>query len=124
MGDDAPLAAMSSRSRLLSDYFRQRFAQVTNPPLDSVRERMVMSLRTTIGRKPQQREGARASVLVFESPVLSAVEFSTIQHSTLAPVTLAATFDVTGASPAFDCARAIERLAVRAVDEVSAARWS
>jgi len=118
MGDDAPLAAMSSRSRLLTDYFRQRFAQVTNPPLDSVRERMVMSLRTTIGRKPQQREGARASVLVFESPVLSATEFSTIQNSSLAPVMLPATFDVTGASPAFDCARAIERLAVRAVEEV------
>lgn len=49
MGDDIPAALLSSRSRLLFDYFRQLFAQVTNPPLDAIREQLVTSLKTTIG---------------------------------------------------------------------------
>jgi glutamate synthase domain-containing protein 2/glutamate synthase domain-containing protein 1/glutamate synthase domain-containing protein 3 len=49
MGDDAPLAVLSERPRPLSAYFRQRFAQVTNPPIDSLRERSVLSLDTFIG---------------------------------------------------------------------------
>lgn len=49
MGDDTPLAVLSRRSQHLSYYFRQLFAQVTNPPIDSIRERMVMSLFTRIG---------------------------------------------------------------------------
>ena len=49
MGDDAPLAVLSERPRPLSAYFRQRFAQVTNPPIDSLRERKVMALDTYIG---------------------------------------------------------------------------
>src|SRR5205807_8386285 len=44
MGDDAPLAALSGQVRSFSDYFRQRFAQVTNPPIDPLRERIVISL--------------------------------------------------------------------------------
>ena len=51
MGDDAPLAVLSERPRPLSAYFRQRFAQVTNPPIDSLRERSVMSLDTFIGAR-------------------------------------------------------------------------
>ncbi len=49
MGDDTPIAAMSRQSRPLFDYFRQGFAQVTNPPIDPLRERLVMSLTTQIG---------------------------------------------------------------------------
>jgi glutamate synthase (NADPH/NADH) large chain len=49
MGDDAPLAVLSSRPRLLYDYFRQLFAQVTNPPLDAIREELVTSLSSTVG---------------------------------------------------------------------------
>ncbi len=49
MGDDTPIAVLSQRSQHLSFYFRQLFAQVTNPPIDSIRERMVMSLFTRIG---------------------------------------------------------------------------
>jgi glutamate synthase domain-containing protein 2/glutamate synthase domain-containing protein 3 len=49
MGDDTPLAVLSARPRLLYDYFKQLFAQVTNPPLDPIREAMVTSLATTIG---------------------------------------------------------------------------
>jgi glutamate synthase (NADPH/NADH) large chain len=49
MGDDIPLAALSNRPRLLFDYFKQMFAQVTNPPLDAIREEMVTSLTLCIG---------------------------------------------------------------------------
>jgi glutamate synthase (NADPH/NADH) large chain/glutamate synthase (ferredoxin) len=51
MGDDAPLAVLSELPRPLSAYFRQRFAQVTNPPIDSLRERSVLSLDTFIGER-------------------------------------------------------------------------
>ncbi len=50
MGDDAPLAVLSGQVRSFSDYFRQRFAQVTNPPIDPLRERIVLSLDTYLGR--------------------------------------------------------------------------
>jgi hypothetical protein len=49
MGDDIPLAILSKRPRLLYDYFRQLFAQVTNPPLDAIREKLVTALSTTLG---------------------------------------------------------------------------
>ena len=49
MGDDTPLAVLSDRYRPLYHFFRQNFSQVTNPPVDSLRERVVMSLRTRIG---------------------------------------------------------------------------
>jgi glutamate synthase (NADPH/NADH) large chain len=51
MGDDAPFAVLSERPRLVYDYFRQYFAQVTNPPIDPLREAHVMSLATSIGRE-------------------------------------------------------------------------
>lgn len=50
MGNDTPLACLSERPRSLFDYFHQNFSQVTNPPLDSVRERMVMSLGSKLLR--------------------------------------------------------------------------
>ena len=51
MGNDAPLAVLSNRPQLLFNYFKQLFAQVTNPPIDPIREEIVMSLDTTIGRE-------------------------------------------------------------------------
>jgi glutamate synthase domain-containing protein 2/glutamate synthase domain-containing protein 1/glutamate synthase domain-containing protein 3 len=51
MGNDAPLAVLSTRPHLLFNYFKQLFAQVTNPPIDSIREEIVMSMETTIGRE-------------------------------------------------------------------------
>ena len=50
MGDDAPTAVLSSRMKSLSAYFRQEFAQVTNPPIDPIREDVVMSLKSYLGR--------------------------------------------------------------------------
>ena len=52
MGTDTPIAALSDRPRLLYDYFKQNFAQVTNPPIDPIREAMVMSLLSMIGPRP------------------------------------------------------------------------
>ena len=51
MGDDTPLAVLSKRPRLLFDYFKQMFAQVTNPPIDSIREKIVMSVGTIMGHR-------------------------------------------------------------------------
>ncbi|MDT0629036.1 glutamate synthase large subunit [Alteromonas sp. W364] len=72
MGDDTPMAVMSSNNRTLYDYFRQQFAQVTNPPIDSLRENHVMSLATCIGREQNVFNETRgyAHRVLFESPVL------------------------------------------------------
>jgi glutamate synthase (ferredoxin) len=51
MGDDIPLAVLSTKAHLLYDYFKQRFAQVTNPAIDPLRERLVMSLTTQLGAR-------------------------------------------------------------------------
>ncbi len=73
MGDDTPLAVISDRPRLISHFFRQNFAQVTNPPIDPLRERYVMSLKTRFGNLANILDtGERASaVLVLDSPVLT-----------------------------------------------------
>ena len=72
MGDDTPFAVLSSRPRLIYDYFRQKFAQVTNPPIDPLREAHVMSLSTSIGREMNvfaEAEG-QAHRVAFKYPVL------------------------------------------------------
>ena len=77
MGDDTPLPVLSRRTRSLYDYFRQQFAQVTNPPIDPLREKYVMSLQTNIGTEQNVfvAEAAHASRIVTSSPVLSPAEF-------------------------------------------------
>src|SRR5690606_3241869 len=52
MGTDTPISALSSKSKLLYTYFKQNFAQVTNPPIDPIREELVMSLVSFIGPRP------------------------------------------------------------------------
>ncbi|PMK04525.1 glutamate synthase large subunit [Vibrio sp. 10N.261.55.A7] len=72
MGDDTPMAVLSSKSRLVTDYFRQKFAQVTNPPIDPLREKHVMSLATSIGQEMNvfcETDG-HAHRVSFGSPVL------------------------------------------------------
>ena len=65
MGDDSPLPNLAPRSRPVAHYLRQRFAQVTNPPIDPLRERLVMSLRTVLGpRQPLLTESAEAAELL------------------------------------------------------------
>ncbi|QOL13028.1 glutamate synthase large subunit [Dickeya dianthicola] len=77
MGDDTPFAVLSSRPRIIYDYFRQQFAQVTNPPIDPLRESHVMSLATCIGREMNvfcEAEG-QAHRLSFKSPILLYSDF-------------------------------------------------
>ncbi|MEO0574854.1 MAG: glutamate synthase large subunit [Pseudomonadota bacterium] len=73
MGDDTPMSVLSKQVRPLFDYFRQQFAQVTNPPIDSLRERIVMSLQTNIGREANLFElsAEDAEHVIISSPVLS-----------------------------------------------------
>ncbi|GAA6186053.1 glutamate synthase large subunit [Aliiglaciecola sp. NS0011-25] len=72
MGDDTPMAVMSSKQRTVYDYFRQQFAQVTNPPIDSLRENHVMSLATCVGREQNvfSETSGYANRVLFNSPVL------------------------------------------------------
>ncbi|MEO1202619.1 MAG: glutamate synthase large subunit, partial [Pseudomonadota bacterium] len=73
MGDDTPMAVLSSKVRSPFDFFRQQFAQVTNPPIDSLRERVVMSLQTNIGRESSLFDigPEHADQVIMNSPVLS-----------------------------------------------------
>ncbi len=72
MGDDTPLAVLSLRPRLLYTYFKQLFAQVTNPPIDPIREKLVMSLHTVFGwrRNLLSETPEHARLVMTESPVL------------------------------------------------------
>ncbi len=77
MGDDTPMAVLSTRQRSLYDYFRQQFAQVTNPPIDPLRENIVMSLETCFGREQNifEETAQHASRLLVDSPILSQGKF-------------------------------------------------
>ena len=119
MGDDAPLAALSSFSHTLYDYFKQRFAQVTNPPIDPLREGAVMSLTMFLGPKGNlQEDKMQAGVRIkIDSPVINAAELQSISDtpgvklvslSTLYPMTKA--LSVGGLKDALDqlCASAVK----------------
>ena len=82
MGDDTPMAVLSRRERSLYDYFRQKFAQVTNPPIDPLRETIVMSLETDLGgEKNVFSEGPEhADRVILTSPVLSQGKFTTLRQ--------------------------------------------
>jgi glutamate synthase (ferredoxin) len=80
MGDDIPLAVLSDKPHLLYDYFKQRFAQVTNPPIDPLREKLVMSLEMHLGqRRPAVKPQAEAAALIhLDTPVLNEAELSAL----------------------------------------------
>ena len=77
MGDDTPPAVLSRQYRPLSHYFRQNFSQVTNPPIDSLRETRVMSLRTRFGnlKNVLDESSAQTEITMLESPFLANGEF-------------------------------------------------
>jgi glutamate synthase domain-containing protein 2/glutamate synthase domain-containing protein 1/glutamate synthase domain-containing protein 3 len=86
MGDDAPVSALARVPRSLYSYFRQRFAQVTNPPIDPLREDLMMSLRTTLGRKPSlfSRHGdENVTLLELSSPIIGEAELQGIRLQSL-----------------------------------------
>jgi len=82
MGTDTALAVLSSRPRPLYDYFKQLFAQVTNPPLDQIREELVTSMESTVGPEGNLLEPSPASCrqIVIEDPIVSNDEVARIRH--------------------------------------------
>ncbi|WP_238996957.1 glutamate synthase large subunit [Entomobacter blattae] len=81
MGDDTPLAVLSGKYRGLAHYFRQGFSQVTNPPIDSLRETRVMTLATRLGNLGNilDQSESQCDMLKLPSPVLTTSEFSALQ---------------------------------------------
>ena len=97
MGDDTPLAVLSEQPRPLYDYFKQRFAQVTNPPLDAIREALVTSLITNVGGEGSlfEEQPQFARMLRLDQPLLTDHELARIRGYGKAPLkclTLDATF--------------------------------
>ncbi len=82
MGDDTPMAVLSQRVRSTFDYFRQQFAQVTNPPIDPLREAIVMSLEICLGaeRNIFEESPAHASRVILTSPVISPAKWRALMN--------------------------------------------
>ena len=109
MGTDTPIAVLSTRPRLLFDYFTQLFAQVTNPPLDAIREELVTSLGTTIGPEQNALEATAAHCrqVALSFPVIDNDELAKIVHVNAdgdlpgyATVVVRGLYDVTGGGEA------------------------
>ncbi len=118
MGDDSPLAILSERPRPLFDYFRQRFAQVTNPPIDPIRERAVMSLMTYVGNRADilSETPAHARLIKMRRPILTDAEVTRLGRvaaEDFRPATLRLAFPAGGDGAALEAA--LEALAARAV---------
>ena len=96
MGDDIPLAVLSTKPHLLYDYFKQRFAQVTNPPIDPLREKLVMSLEMYLGPRGSvlRPEPSCADVLHLSTPVLNEAELQALATQGLATTNLSTLFAV------------------------------
>ncbi len=119
MGDDTPMAVLSTEVRSLYDYFRQQFAQVTNPPIDPLREAIVMSLNTSFGpeRNLFEETPDHARRLEVRSPVLSRCKFAQLLTMTDPEYRLARIDLGYGGG---DLEAAIRVLAAQAVDAVRA----
>ncbi|KHG39676.1 MAG: glutamate synthase subunit alpha [Aphanizomenon flos-aquae KM1D3_PB] len=120
MGDDIPLAVLSEKSHLLYDYFKQRFAQVTNPAIDPLREKLVMSLTVELGEKGNLLEPKPeyARRLKLESPVLTQTELETIKLSGFATAELSTLFPI--ATGPNGLKTAVESLQKQAAESVRA----
>lgn len=120
MGDDIPLAVLSTKPRLLYDYFKQRFAQVTNPAIDPLRESLVMSLNMQLGARGNILEAKpeNARLLKLESPVLNTAELTQIRESGFTTTTLSTLFAVS-AGPA-GLKQSVEALCEQAAAAVNA----
>ncbi len=119
MGDDSPIAVLSDKYRGLHNFFRQNFSQVTNPPIDSLRERRVMSLKTRLGNLGNilDEDESQTRLLQLDSPVLTTAEFRAMRAymgDTLAQID--ATFPVDGGPDALR--DALRRIRLEAEDAV------
>ncbi|MFM7875314.1 MAG: glutamate synthase large subunit, partial [Microcystis panniformis] len=98
MGSDTPLAVLSDRPKLLYDYFQQLFAQVTNPPIDSIREEIITSPITTIGaeRNLLDPQPESCHLIKLNSPILTNAQLARLQgNSEFKTVTIPILFDPT-----------------------------
>jgi glutamate synthase domain-containing protein 2/glutamate synthase domain-containing protein 1/glutamate synthase domain-containing protein 3 len=121
MGDDTPLAVLATRNRLLYSYFKQRFAQVTNPPIDPLRETMVMSLFSYLGPRGSmlEEDPEFAHLVHLTSPLLSEREYAALVSLTdarFAHCTLDTTFDAAGGTAALGAR--LDELCQEAIDAV------
>jgi len=99
MGDDTPAAVLSKKYRPLSHYFRQNFSQVTNPPIDSLREYRVMSLKTRFGnlKNVLDEDSSQTEILVLDSPFVGNAQFEGLVEAFNAPmVEIDCSFDANG----------------------------
>ena len=97
MGDDTPSAVLSKKYRPLSHFFRQNFSQVTNPPIDSLREYRVMSLKTRFGnlKNVLDESSAQTEILVLDSPFVGNTQWDELlKHFNAGLVEIDCTFDV------------------------------
>jgi len=117
MGNDTPLAVLSDRNPLLYSYFKQLFAQVTNPPIDSIREAVVMSVQTLVGseRNLLAETPEHARQLVIDNPILADDELERLRRVE-SDVFAASTIDITWAvtEGAGGAERALERICAEA----------
>ncbi|MEY3298848.1 MAG: Ferredoxin-dependent glutamate synthase 2 [Cyanobacteriota bacterium] len=122
MGDDIPLAVLSEKPHLLYDYFKQRFAQVTNPAIDPLRERLVMSLTTQLGARGNllDEKPEYARLLKLESPVINEVELAQIHQSGFETATLSTLYTL--ADGPGDLAKAVDALCEQADQAVKAGK--
>lgn len=124
MGTDTPLAVLSDRPKLIYDYFKQLFAQVTNPPIDCIREEIVTSSVTTIGaeRNLLKPEPESCHLIELKSPILSNEELAKLKHvaeGEFSSATLEILFDPK--EGAAGLTKAMEELCAKA-DELVAAK--
>jgi len=121
MGDDAPLAVLSTRTRSFADHFHQRFAQVTNPPIDPLRERIVMSLESSLGSRDSllTETPHHAQVLPLQTPLLTEAQLNELRaHPHFRAVTLQATFPIDEGEDALENAlNRLEQAAIQAVQQ-------
>ncbi|MEL7359340.1 MAG: glutamate synthase large subunit [Cyanobacteria bacterium J06560_6] len=120
MGNDTPLAVLSNKPHLLYNYFKQRFAQVTNPPIDPLRERLVMSLSTQLGAQGNllEEHPEQARLLKLESPVINDIEMDMIRDSDFPTHEISTLFAVDSGASGLESA--IKALCERAAEAVKA----
>jgi len=84
MGNDSPLAVLSKQSRHISNYFKQQFAQVSNPPIDPIREKVIMSLKTSVSRSFNMlaTTSLHSKQIIFDQPVLTNEQVDALRHMT------------------------------------------
>ncbi len=123
MGNDAPLAVLSDQPRLLFDYFKQMFAQVTNPPIDPLREGLVMSLMSYTGKRRNFLEESpeHCRQLKLPHPILSnedIVRLREVHRSDFRVCTISSTFEIDPQRPSWALKRGLDHLVQSAEDAI------